>query len=108
MKHFLRGLMMAVPLMAALLMPVSAYCYSYMTDPRFYDATVTATGKLHITIPFEEQKYSGAGGYAQNGSYLWIRIGNQAATPILYYENNADVRIRVLNGIIDVTNDKSP
>ena len=95
---------MAVPLMAALLMPVSAYCYGYMTDPRFYDATVTATGKVHITVPIEVQQYSGAGAYAQNGSYLWIRIGNQAAIPIVYYDYMAGVR--VVNGIIDVTNDR--
>lgn len=62
MKHFLRSLVLALPLAAALLSPLSlsaqkaqdrpGFVYSALTFEEYYDATVNERGKLHFKIPY--------------------------------------------------------
>ena len=114
---------MAVPLVAALLMPVSARAF-YVLDPigfnyivtsqDYYDATVTERGRLHYKIPVRVCSglsgvlinYYGEYQEAMSGCYLWRQLSGGSQVTFLNYRctGTDSVRVKVLEGSIVVTN----
>ncbi len=122
MKHFLRSLVLALPLAAALLSPLSlsaqtaqvspGFVYSALTLEAYYDATVNERGKLHFKIPYAWGLNTNDGHFtypyeqAVFASSLTRKLPGGPLMDFLSYEciSVDSVKVQLSEGTIVVTN----
>ncbi|MBR3960198.1 MAG: T9SS type A sorting domain-containing protein [Bacteroidales bacterium] len=101
---------MAIPLMAAMLLPRSAQALptdrpfvQRIVDSSYYDAVKTAQGKLHFRIPV--RFYYGVYTYSliNNGQVYYYSAGGQTPVPILELYHLGGHKFRVMSGTVVFT-----
>lgn len=104
MKHLLKILLMAMPLMAAMLLPATSQAQSVrfvyrILDSSYYDAVKTAQGKLHFSIPLSYGSGLFQTSSVDNG-YVYYSTDSHTNVPILEYTATT---FRVLSGSVVFT-----
>lgn len=107
MKHLLKTLLMAIPLMAAMLLPRSAQAQQpdwllflqRIADSNYYDAVKNEQGKLHFRIPIRFSHGLFNTSNVDNG-HVYFSSDGQTNVPILEYTATT---FRVLSGTVVFT-----
>ena len=106
MKHILKFFLIALPLMAAMLLPATSQAQSgpqqfvqRILDPSYYDAVKTAQGKLHFSIPLSYGSGLFSTSSVDNG-YVYYSTDSHTNVPILEYTATT---FRVLSGSVVFT-----
>lgn len=104
MKHILKIFLIALPLMAAMLLPATSQAQTApfvhrILDSSYYDAVKTAQGKLHFRIPISYGSGLFQTSSVDNG-YVYYSTDSHTNVPILEYTATT---FRVLSGSVVFT-----